>query len=957
MTRSPAPVPGPLRRVLRDRIRVAAVALLAVAAVAVAGIQGGAAAALRASLDADWRGVYDILVVPASANAPIDGMLPPNSLGSGTSGIGVELLEQVRGIEGVEIAAPLGEIVAPGLKALSPTVAIPRGIAGAGTVPQAFRVSAVYTTDDGLGERVVGSTSTTVVVDESSATRPRPECRIPESTVFNSLPLDPARYPHLARALFCRDGDLDGVAQRYPGGWGFQPATDELLMLTLDPSAQGATRITLVDPVAEKALLGDAGAFLDPLIALGPTGALSSDDVAGWARADTGRFGPAYLDDRSTLLGLDIIYGQAGLADARALYREAGRDFDEEMSARLDGVGYLPLLVTDAPAAALSVKVTVTALGAAPYIGEPGGVSWPYAEPSAPAAPTGEPLGTVVVDISDALNPLVDGHARIAWPGAELDTVDALPQFRSLAVNGVARPVDGRYAHDASGIALAASGYRAPLEPYWTDPGEPFSFDIDPTAVGAEAVYLDLEQRGERAEGIGTVAVPVGTFPRDGIVTTDAVDYVPLGAYTPVDTVVSGGAHEGVRMRPSVSGIGLVSPATIAIGSLDSAASWGDAAPISAIRVRVAGIDGYTPEAQRAVLEVAERIQGLGLRAVVVAGSSPAPVTVRVDGYAFGTDDPDGAQAVGVLGAISQNWSELGAAARAELAISSSTVVIALIGVGAALLLLGAAQFAGLPRRREESATMRALGFSRSRIARWHAAEEAPGLLVIVATAGTAALLVQSTLTGALLLAVVVATLALVGAAVVAGSRPEPSRALGRRRSGRMGARTVRGFGARQALLHPVTSLTQFVAVVIVGAAAAGLASLVLRGRAEAGESLLAGALGDQQLLPQLALGAVSLSAGIVLAVLSRRQELLRRADQWSALRTTGWTSRQIARAQRIESAAILLPAAAVTAALVAIGAPLLALPSPALLVAASAVGASAAATTILTVRTRGTRA
>ena len=60
-------------------------------------------------------------------------------------------------------------------------------------------------------------------------------------------------------------------------------------------------------------------------------------------------------------------------------------------------------------------------------------------------------------------------------------------------------------------------------------------------------------------------------------------------------------------------------------------------APISVIRVRVAGVTGPDPVSLNRIKEVAEKIElRTHLTVDIVAGSSPAPTTVALPGGRFG---------------------------------------------------------------------------------------------------------------------------------------------------------------------------------------------------------------------------------------------------------------------------------------------------------------------------------
>jgi len=936
---SRATLPGPLRRLARERFRLVAIVLLALVALAAAGIQAGAAAALRASLDANWRGLYDILVLPAGAQIPGKG-LPPNTLSSSATGLTFDDLATVRGIGGVEVAAPIGEIVVPGLKFDPPKVTIPRDLVEAFDAPQAYRVTVQYTTDDGLGERLVSSSELEIIVDGTGSEREARECGPFEGYSIDDYEAEQGEYPALEASLCQSDINArDGVFQPHgSNGFAFQDARDEesplILMLSDPPAPSGMTRIALVDPIAERALLGERGAFLDELVALDAHAAPNTDAMLAWARGDGGRYGQDFLDQQALFDQFDPRRDEAVLADLRRLWAAHGDDYDEWVAERRGLAAYLPLLVTDAPVASLDVRVSVESLGSVMINSRPDGFGLEM--PAFPTGP-GEPAGTTVADVSSSLNPFVADATIIGWPGTEAVDLGPIDAFASQSLRAVGRTISTGYSQARGTAFVEAAGYLDPQGLSAPGPdSDPFLLDDHGEDAGQEAAYAELERLVMYPDP-GIVAVPVGVFDPSAVGAVDAVNYVPLGAYEPVGSTISSGEHAGATLAPSVSGLGLISPRTIAIAPISAAGAWGQEDPINAIRVRVAGIDGYSPAAQQHVVETAAAIEALGYEVVIVAGSSPAPVSVEVDGYAFGVTGPDDTQRVGALGTVEQQWSELGAAARAEVAISTSSIVLLALALAATILLLAAAQVATIPARRDRAAVMRELGFTRPRIAGWIAGEEVLGLAV-VAIAGAAALLVS----GATAIAMIAAgsAVGVVGivsvVAIAAGSRATAGSGPPRGRSNRLGARSVAGFGVRQAGIHLLVSLTHVVAIILVGLAAAAIAAAVLRGRESAGESLLAILLGDQLLLAQLSLATAAIVAGVVLALLGRRLDLARRAEQWTALRASGWTSGELARAQRVEGLVIAVPSILAAGAIAAVALPL-GLPEPLLLVCVAA--------------------
>ena len=950
-------VPGPLRRLARERSRLVAVGLLAATALASSGLQAGAIAALRASLDVNWRGAYDILVTSADADAPVDGMLPPNALGA-AGGLSFDDVELVRRVDGVEVAAPIGEIAVPSLTFVNPSVVIPVADAGIDESARAFRLTVEYTTDDGLGERIVARQVFEIVADASlpdGSTERLPGCTSAGSG-FNDLTItDAALYPALDDWI-CRPREpLNGVYQSYgSGGWGSSGQDyPGVLEFGIDRAPQTISRIVLVDPVAERALLGDRGAFLDPLIALSPSAATGPVEITDWARSDSGPFGRAFLDQRSRAASMGAL-PPGVLDDLRRLYAANGKDYDAESAAEF-GTAYLPLLVAANTPASLSARVTVEDFGEVarkpvdPETGFPMGVPYDFPEALTSGAP-GEPIGTSVADLSALLNPFVDTQPKILWPGADDAVADVVPTFQSLSVPGSARVTTAPYTITDDGILLSAEGYRAPAYPAPTG-GMPDYFGLrgDPGALGVESAYGGFEATRVVTSG-GTGVVPIGSFTTDGLASDEtSASFVPLGAYQELGSTIVDGEHSGATLEPSVTGLGLVSPRTVAIGSLASVSGWTDREPVSAVRVRVAGIDGYTTTAQERVVAVAQAIETLGFRATIVAGSSPSPQLVRVLDYAFGTADGE-AQTVGELGTIEQNWSELGAAARAELSLSAATLASLVIALAAAVVLLGAVQLAGIPGRRAQATALRELGFPRGRIARWYLAEEVPALLGLAAVAAFAVWLSgASTLS---LQTIGVAGAAAVGlsiVAVVSGSRPERMPRIRRRRSTRRGVPTVAAFGARQVLLHPLASTLHFAGILLVGLAGGGLAAGLLRGREGSGRSVLARLLSDTLLVPQLALGAVGVVAGIALVVLVRRIDLKRRATQWQTLHAAGWTSGQLALAQRVEGLLVVGPAVLATVAAGWVGIGVLA-PDVDRAIVTAVAGACAAATAAVSI-------
>ncbi|MFE6736876.1 hypothetical protein [Microbacterium sp. NPDC057650] len=927
-------VPGPLRRLLRQPLRVTSVVLLSTTAIAAAGVHGGAATMLASTVDENWRGDYDILVTASEQLADVDGMLPPNALSGGGAGMSLNQWQRVQKLDGVDVAAPIGEVLVPALKRADVWLAIPEEkVRAAAAAPEAYRLTTTYTTDDGLGERIVDRRSIPLVFDGTAQPSPNAAeietCRANAGTVAFGLTdtvqvnVDPARYPALVENMCGASGWRifgTGPSVNFPSddAWSsrFARSGDDAIAFNLPAVPDSTTRITLVDPESERHLLGDRGAFLDPLIDVDTTTRVDIDRVSSWAEQKGGT-------SAEQLEGMlrDLIHpsdsDEETVREWRQLYAENDLDYDAAIRASFEGEGITPLIVNEAQIAQLTVRVDLEAFGPTEHAAALG-----YVVPeSVTSGAPGVEIGSTAGDVSGILNPFSSAADVLTWPGEDAgakEDVTLSAYGRYLRVVGKQEGA-GFGEAPGGGVRLDATGFIDPMRPANTPEGK-LHIVGDGTRPGVESMYAEpriISDASTRNEDY-SLALPIGSFdPADLGVDEDAADHVPLGAYAPVGTTLTAGDHAGTTMRPSLSGLGLVSARTVAIGSIHSAAYWNDKAPISAIRVRVAGIDGYDDAGRQRVIEVARSIERLGLTATIVAGSSPADADVHVNGYAFGTDDPAGSQEVATLGTMTQKWSELGAAARVSLSISAASWAVLAIALGAGVLMMIATQLAAVPGRRDQSLVMREIGFRRSRIMRWFAGEELPGILVVFAIALGAWLLSGRSAVSTISSVVAMAAITVgAGIAVVSASR---TRSPGTRdaRSRTHGARTVFGFGIRQLGVHPLTAVVQLVAIVVIGLAAGAVAESARTGQSAIGLSSLAVLVAAQQLGPQLVLGGIGVIGGVLLARITRRTDLARRAEQWEALRAMGWTGRQIARAQRAEGLAIALPALLVVAVIV----------------------------------------
>lgn len=221
--------PGPVRRLIRDRLGLAVVAVLALFAVAIGNVTEHANVRVTETVDEQWRGTYDLLVRPEGSRAPLEeeyGVVEPNFLQfTGHGGLGLGDLDQIRGLNGVEIAAPIAVVGYVRWNASSPVVYI-----GQDAYPQdetLYEVSVEVRTTDGVIDYRLSRSTASVVLPPSENTEPgqRPRWNTAQSSSFR----------------------------------------EDRASLTFRKLPSFTNPIVAVDPAAEAALLPTTASFLDPI--------------------------------------------------------------------------------------------------------------------------------------------------------------------------------------------------------------------------------------------------------------------------------------------------------------------------------------------------------------------------------------------------------------------------------------------------------------------------------------------------------------------------------------------------------------------------------------------------------------------------------------------------------------------------------------------------------------------
>ncbi|MFG2042498.1 FtsX-like permease family protein [Dactylosporangium sp. NPDC048998] len=321
-------------------------------------------------------------------------------------------------------------------------------------------------------------------------------------------------------------------------------------------------------------------------------------------------------------------------------------------------------------------------------------------------------------------------------------------------------------------------------------------------------------------------------------------------------------------------------------------------APISAIRVRVAGARDYSKTAQERVRIVAEEIATrTGLDVDITYGSSPAPQTVDLAPGSYGRPD--------LL--VSEGWSKKGVATAIITSVDRKSLVLFVLVLVVCALFLANAVTAAVRDRRSELAVLACLGWPARRIAASILGE----VTALGLAAGVASLALAAPLGGLLdigivwyqaLLAVPIA----IGLSLVAGALPalraagahpadglRPAVAPVRRAAS---PRTVVGLGLVNLARVPRRTVLGAVSLAIGIAALTVLVAITVSFRGE----LVGTRLGDAVSLRVRSVDTVAVAATVLLGALAVGDVLYLnirdRAAELATLRASGWSDGMLAR-------------------------------------------------------------
>ncbi|MFC5154478.1 FtsX-like permease family protein [Streptomyces amakusaensis] len=455
-----------------------------------------------------------------------------------------------------------------------------------------------------------------------------------------------------------------------------------------------------------------------------------------------------------------------------------------------------------------------------------------------------------------------------------------------------------------------------------------------------------------------------GVFDPGRLPAYDAAARVPMGAYTAPGLH---GADQASRERlggkpllPASSPTGYLQQPPLMLTTLDAVGWLGRAgllgdrqarAPISAVRVSVAGVTGADAVSRERVRVAAEALASrTGLAVDIVLGSSPAARAVELPAGHFGRPELR----------LQEWWSKKNVVAVISEAVDRKSVVLLVLMLTVCCLFIGNATAASVRARRAELGLLCAVGWSRGQLFTAVLGE----LLVLGALAG--ALGVGLALAAAAVLDTAVSTayalLSVPGAIAVAvlggvpsawrASRAAPLEALrppvavGRR------ARPVGGVG-RLALVNTARSRARALLGLAASAIAAGSVTLLVAALGTFDGVLAGSLLGDAV---SVRVRGTDIAAVTLMALLAAvavgdvmHLNIRDRAGEFATLRATGWTDRTIARLVLTEGAALGL-AGSLTGAVPAAAVAVWLAPGGAATAAVGAAGGAVAAGTLLAV-------
>ncbi|MET8351028.1 MULTISPECIES: FtsX-like permease family protein [unclassified Micromonospora] len=632
------------------------------------------------AVERNTRAAYDILVRPKGARTPLEaerGLVRPNYLSGLFGGITPAQYEQVKGLAGIDVAAPIAML----------------GYSTS-TVPVRFDVTSAV--DPSLEQQVIRLNPT--------FTAERGLSTAPSSPRYVYVTKRPLLYPEWGGDVNDSSSPYsDGKTYKYddycgqvprevfPGGRS-EPICDPRLTVR---TANGGLTSEREDWSVDTVRLLPDGRFEANRWFPGRAERVVTDQLVVTYRV-TVPFLLAAVDPdaEQRLVGLDdaVTEGRSLRLDDTATETSPGPNVTERS---------VPVLSTSRPYLDVTVRSALTRLPQA----RPAGLPIDELERTLGSA-TGLGVGTEEYALTDGYRDLLaEGISKTGCCTGDLQTIiqAGAPEYERLPDGTLRAVVRPPFDHALYGGENDLNFRSRP----WLADDNGFR---PVTALPQPPSGAHLQVRLWRT---------VGIFDPEKVSGFSDLSRVPLETYEPPRT---DGADERSRqalggrpLEPSGNPAGYLSSPPLMLTSLTAVpklladdATPTRTAPISAIRVRVAGVDGYTDRSAERVRLIAERIADTtGLDVDLTFGSSPAPQTVELPAGSFGRPELR----------LTEPWSALGVASVITKAVDRKSLVLFGLVLVVCGLFLGNAVSAAVRDRRRELAVLACLGWSARRIA------------------------------------------------------------------------------------------------------------------------------------------------------------------------------------------------------------------------------------------------
>ena len=811
------------------------------------------------------RSAYDVLVRPPNSQTDVErqsGLVEPNFLSGTFGGITMNQYRRIEGMAGIDVAAPVANI---GYLMVTSTVTVDVSrFLDSKASRQILRINPTLTS--GLGTYRTSD----------------------EYVYLTRSPLTSASSPdHLFESDTLEKGTVDKATQRYQ----LKGKYDVCFYFNGDKTER--TRFNMELPMKPNIIAEDFSerSPFDPDL----SSRMNCQSGRSKATIDVPVGYPVLLsavdpaaENRLVGLGSTITSGR--------MLTEQDKPWTLPSSKSIHGQhdSYIPALLSNNPLTAGTLSATVERLD----IGDPAKLPSELGNPTAGRFVRGlhgTRVGRVGVDLSKGYQKALDEDAFTTdayWtvgpvtyrrtPGGDLTVQAQAPQKPGLWVNQNQQPFpnvpeenQGRqYRKVTSHISTECVGMG-------------YCDNIDSGRLPSPFVRL------------------VGRYDTGELPGFSPLSQAPLETYQPPQVTAADSATRAALhdkpLRPDRNLGGYVSPPPTMLTTMKSITaltksrrfpSPQDTAPVSAIRIRVAGVAGVDAASRARVNAVAGQIRAAypRLQVDVTIGSSPAPQTVTLNASAH----------------VTEPWVAKGVALRILRAVDTKSAVLFVLVLVVCALFLGQAALASVRSRRTEIGTLRCLGWSGGEVLRLVLGE----LAAIGLAAGAAGAILAYVLgrllgqpdagTKSLLVLPVALLLATVAGMVPAwlATRLGPMEAVRPPVTAARRARPVRsvaGLAMLNLLRMRGRTLLGAAGLALGVAAFTVLLALTLAFQGEVAGSLLGNAVVAQARGADYVSVALSLLLGAAGAVdvliISQRE----RATDLAVLRATGWTNRELA--------------------------------------------------------------